>query len=225
MRHLSRFTLKVTLGLSITGSLFAAELSTAFPKPPIPLELAARMGRPFNDNAVFQQNMAVPVWGWTLPGAAVEVTFEQQKKSTTAGADGRFDVKLDAMPADKLKSVNDAPAGHALTVITRAEGKEEMTHFSNILIGEVWLCSGQSNMAVRFGNTAYPKNSKQKADYPALRFLDTEWTVTTPKTCGACYSITFVFGRKLQSELLVPIGLMNAAVAGTGPKARSMARI
>jgi len=71
-------------------------------------------------------------------------------------------------------------------------------------------------MSVKFGNTAYPKNSQSEANYPALRFLETEWTISTPKTVGACYSISFVFGRQLQSELLVPIGLMNAAVAGTG---------
>lgn len=221
MKTLSRFALQATfrllaLGLTTAGSLLAAELSTDFPKEPPPLELVPRMGRPFGDNAVFQQNMPVPVWGWTLPGAEVEVTFEHQKRSTTAGADGRFEVKLDPMPADKLKSVNDAPAGRDLTVVTRAGGKKETKACSNILIGEVWLCSGQSNMAVKFGNNAYPKNSQQDANYPALRFLETDWTVSTPKTCGACYSISFVFGRKLQSELLVPVGLMNAAVAGTG---------
>ncbi len=207
----------LALGMSTTtGTLFAAELSTDFPKPAIPLELTPRMGRPFNDNAVFQQNMPVPVWGWTLPNAAVHVTFDDQKHVTTAGTDGRFDVKLDPMPADKLKSVNDAPAGHILTVETRAGGKQQRKVCSNILIGEVWLCSGQSNMSVKFGNTAYPKNSQAEANYPAMRYLDTDWTVVTPKTVGACYSISFVFGRKLQSELLVPIGLMNAAVAGTG---------
>ena len=71
-------------------------------------------------------------------------------------------------------------------------------------------------MAVKFGNTAYPKGSQSEADYPALRFLEEDWTVTTPRTVGKCYSVSFVFGRKLQSELLVPVGLMNAAVAGTG---------
>ena len=205
-----------TLWLCATGSLHAAELSTAFPKEPPPLELAPRLGRPFGDHAVFQQNMPVPVWGWTLAGADVVVTFDQQKRSAKAGADGRWEVRLDPMPADRLKSVNDAPPGRTLTVVTRAGGKEETKSFSNILIGEVWLCSGQSNMAVRFGNTAYPKDSKKEADYPALRFLDEEWTVSTPRTCGKCYSVAFVFGRKLQSELLVPVGLMNAAVAGTG---------
>lgn len=144
----------VTLWLCATGSLDAAELSTAFPKEPPPLELAPRPGRPFGDHAVFQQNMPVPVWGWTLAGADVVVTFDQQKRSAKAGANGRWEVRLDPMPADRLKSVNDTPSGRTLTVVTRAVGNEETKSFSNILIGEVWLCSGQSNMAVRFGNTA-----------------------------------------------------------------------
>ena len=174
------------------------------------------MGRPFGDNAVFQQQKPVPVWGWTLPGADVMVSFGQQKKAAKAGADGRFEVKLDAMPADKLKSVNDAPAGQTLTVETRAGGETESRVLSNILIGEVWLCSGQSNMTVKFGNSAWPQNSQADADFPALRFLESDWTVCIPKTVGACYSVSFVFGRKLHQELLVPIGLMNAGVAGTG---------
>ena len=113
----------LALGLSIILPLPAAELATNFPKPPIPLELAPRMGRPFNDNAVFQQQMTIPVWGWTLAGAEVSVSLDQQKRTAKAGADGRFDVKFDAMPADKLKSVDDAPAGHTLTVVTKTEGK------------------------------------------------------------------------------------------------------
>ncbi len=197
--------------LSATGLLPAAELATNFPKPPIPLELAARMGRPFGDNAVFQQQMPIPVWGWTLPGAEVSVTLDQQKRSAKAGADGRFDVKFEAMPADKLKSVDDTPAGHTLTVVTRSGGKEETKTFSQILIGEVWLCSGQSNMAVKYGSRGTNLDPKR----PALRFLDEAWSASAPDTCGRCYSISYVFGHKLQGELLVPVGLMNAAEAGT----------
>ena len=198
--------------LSALAPLRAAELTTDFPKPPIPLELAPRMGRPFNDNAVFQQNMPVPVWGWTLAGADVDVTFGEQKRSTKAGADGRFEVKLDAMPADKLSSVNEAPAGRVLTVTTRAEGKEETKSFSNILIGEVWLCSGQSNMAVRYNS----KGITLDPNRPALRFLEDDWKVSAAQTVGRCYAVSYVFAHKLQGELMVPVGVMNAAVAGTG---------
>ncbi len=201
----------LALCLSSAVPLRAAELSTNFPKPPLPLDLTPRMGRPFGDNAVFQQQIPIPVWGWTLAGAEVSVSLDQQKRSAKAGADGRFDVKFDAMPADKLKSVDDAPAGHTLTVVTKAGGKEEKKTFSNILIGEVWLCSGQSNMAVKYGARGTNLDPKR----PALRFLDEAWLASTPDTCGRCYSISYVFGHKLQGELLVPVGLMNAAEAGT----------
>lgn len=212
----TRPTLKVALGfiaLTLCGNLLpAAELATNFPAPPIPLELAPRMGRPFNHNAVFQQNRPIPVWGWTLAGAEVVVTFDQQKRSTKARADGRFDVKLDPLPADKLKSVGDAPAGHTLTVVTKFGGKEETKTFTSILIGEVWLCSGQSNMAVKYNAGGGKLDPKR----PAFRFLDESWSVSAADTCGRCYSISYVFGHTLQSELLVPVGVMNAAVAGTG---------
>ena len=202
----------LTLLLGTTTFLNAAELATNFPKTPPPLTLEPRMGRPFGENAVFQQQKPIPVWGWTLSGAKVLVTLDKQKRNATAGADGRFDVKFDAMPADKLKSVEDTPTSHTLTVVTSAGGKEEKKIFSNILIGEVWLCSGQSNMSVKYSWRGMKLDSKR----PGLRFLDENWKISTPKTCGRCYSISYVFGHKLLDELLVPVGLMNAAVAGTG---------
>ena len=198
--------------LSCAVRLCAAELATDFPKPPVPLELPPRMGRPFNDNAVFQQNMPIPVWGWTLPGAEVAVSLDSNKRSTKAGTDGRFAVTFDPMPADKLKSANDSPAGHTLTVVTHTDGKKETKSFSNILIGEVWLCSGQSNMAVKYGSRGLSLDPNR----PALRFLDDSWNISTSQTCGRCYAISFVFAHKLLDELLVPVGVMNAAVAGTG---------
>lgn len=200
----------LALGMAATLSS-AAELATNFPKPPIPLELAPRMGRPFGDNAVLQQNMPIPVWGWTLPGADVQVTFDAQKLTAKAGPDGRFDVKLKPLPADKLKSAQDAPAGHVLTVVTRSGGKQETKSFSNILIGEVWLCTGQSNMAVKYGAVG----NKIDPNRPSFRFLDESWTVSAANTTGRCYSISYVFGHKLQGELLVPVGVINAAEAGT----------
>ena len=103
-------TLLRVLGLCAcaVGALPAAELASAFPKEPPPLTLEARLGRPFGDHAVFQQQMPLPVWGWTLPGAQVRVSFDDQQRSTTAGSDGRWDVTFDPLPADRLKSP-DAP--------------------------------------------------------------------------------------------------------------------
>jgi sialate O-acetylesterase len=198
--------------LSTTCPLPAAELASDFPKPPPPLTLEPRMGRPFNDHAVFQQQMPIPVWGWTLADAEVSVSLDRQKRSAKAGADGRFEVEFDPMPADKLKSVDDAPPGHTLTVVTRAGGKQETMTFSNILIGEVWLCSGQSNMAVKYQSRGLDLDP----DRPALRFLDEDWKASARDTAGRCYAVSYVFGHKLLDELLVPVGVMNAAVAGTG---------
>jgi sialate O-acetylesterase len=217
MNHGSKSLVAVCFGLLVCCLLIdhplrAAELATDFPKPPIPLELAPRMGRPFNNNAVLQQKMPIRVWGWTLVGADVIVSLDQQKQTAKAGADGRFDVTFDPMPADKLKSPDDAPAGHTLTVISRAGGKEEQKTFTNILIGEVWLCTGQSNMAVKYHSGGTNLDPKR----PALRYLDDTWTASAAETSGRCYGISYVFGHKLLGELLVPVGVLNAAVPGTG---------
>lgn len=208
--------LVVALFVIATSSLHAAEpavLSAAHETPQATLE--ARCTRAFGDHAVFQQGMAVPVWGWSLPQAEVEVRFASSTKKTTAGPDGAWRVTLDPMPADKLASVNDAPAGHTLTITTRLGGKEATKAFSDILIGEVWLCSGQSNMAGKFGRAVYPPGSDAEANYPALRNLESEWTLCAPNTIGSFSRVAVSFARELQRELLVPVGLMATAVGGT----------
>ncbi len=177
--------------------------------------LEARCTRAFGDHGVFQQGIPVPVWGWSLPNAAVEVLFESQKKTTIAGADGAWRVTLDPMPADTLASVHEAPAGRTLTITTRLDGKQATKKFSDILVGEVWLCSGQSNMAGKFGRAVYPPGSHQAANYPALRNLDQDWIVCTPDTIGGFSRVAVSFAREIQRELMVPIGLMATAVGGT----------
>jgi len=198
------------------ASLHAAEpaVPSAAPETPAPT-LEARCTRAFGDHAVFQQDMPVPVWGWSLPHADVEVTFNSSIKKTTAGPDGAWRVTLDPMPADKLASLNDAPAGRTLTITTRLDGKEATKVFSDILIGEVWLCSGQSNMIGKFRRAVYPPGSDKDANYPSLRNLDAEWTICTPDTVGDFSRVAVSFAREIQRELMVPVGLMTAAVGGT----------
>ena len=208
------FSLAVLAGASLSLPAADAKLMVEVPVPA--LELAPRLGRPFSDNAIFQQQKPIPVWGWSLPGAEVTVTFDQQKKSAVAGADGRWQVTLSAMPADKLKSLNEAPAGHTLTVVTKLGGKEETKTFKNILIGEVWLCSGQSNMCGPLRMNPYPPGTIEQASYPALRKqADDVWTICTPETAGKFSRVAFCFGRELQSKIMVPVGLIYAAVGGT----------
>jgi len=174
------------------------------------------LGAPFADNAIFQQAMPVPVWGTAQPGAKITVTFGDQSVTTAAGKDGMWKVALKAMPADKLKSVNDAPEGRTLTVASELAGRSETKTVRNILIGEVWLCSGQSNMAGKFGRAPYPEGSLAEANYPALRKLEAnEWTVSTPETAGRFSRVGFCFAREVQREILVPVGLLTAATAGS----------
>ena len=197
-----------------TALVLNAQEKTAQPAPP-PLTLEARCGVPFGDHAVLQQGMPVSVWGWTMPGAKVVVSFDQQSQTATAGADGSWRVKLAPLVADKIKSVNEVLPGHTLTITTELDGKKASKVFSDILVGEVWLCAGQSNMAATFGRGAYPPGSGAEANYPALRNLTTEWTVCTPQTVGNFYRVAVSFAREIQRETLVPIGLLSAAWSGT----------
>jgi len=121
----------------------------------------------FGDNMVLQQQQSVPVWGWAAPGAPVTVKFSGQSKSTRADADGKWLVKL-----GKLKT---SFAPQTLTV----ESGETKT-FTNILVGEVWLASGQSNMEKPVGIKAGQMptfNAEQQlaaANYPNIRIFKVE---------------------------------------------------
>ena len=177
---------------------------------------AIELGAPFVDNAILQQQIPVPVWGTSPPGATVTVTFGTQKKTTVAKDDGRWKVALDPMPADKLSSVNKTPKGRSLKIVSELGNKKSSKTLSNILIGEVWLCSGQSNMAGRFRKDPYPRGSLAKADYPALRRLeDGEWIISTPETAGRFSRVGFCFARKVQREIMVPVGVLIAATGGS----------
>ena len=209
-RHRAKTMKTITTILLLACSCLHGQ-DTPAPEP----TLEARCTRAFGDNAVFQQNMPIPVWGWSLPQAQVEVAFDKQKKSTVAGADGAWKVTLDPLPADQLTSVNEAPAGRSLTITTRLGGKQAAKAFSNILIGEVWLCSGQSNMGGPFRRAVYPPGSGAEANFPALRYLNQDWTVCTPETVGLFSRVGFTFAREIQREIKVPVGILFAAVGGT----------
>jgi hypothetical protein len=117
----------------------AGKGAAARPKP------AIELGAPFCDNAILQREMPVPVWGWSTPGAKVTVEFAGQKKTATAGADGEWTLKLDTLAA--------SAAPRELAVSDSAGNKVVL---KNILVGEVWICSGQSNMQYGWGKESLP---------------------------------------------------------------------
>jgi len=158
----------------------------------------------------------------SLPGATVTVRFEAQMKAAVADKDGKWRVILDPMDAVKLKSVNDCPEGKTMTITCEKAGKRTTREIKNLVVGDVWLCAGQSNMAGKMGRAGstrhYPPDSIEKANYPALRQLispKAEWVVCTPEAAFWFKKVGFFFGRRVQQDALVPIGLVLTAVGGS----------
>jgi sialate O-acetylesterase len=177
----------------------------------------------FSDNMVLQRNEHDPIWGWTTPGAMVTVTFRGRKYEATASGDGKWMVKLPPMKA----------GGPFEMTIVGPDNSE--AHFRNILIGDVWLCSGQSNMQFGVENLLNPDEVISKANYPNIRlfFVPYHLTLTPSHICGGTWEIctpdnlrkdgnwggfsavAYFFGRDLYRNLHVPIGLIHSSVGGT----------
>ena len=174
----------------------------------------------FSDNAVLQRGMSLPVWGTARDGEKVTVEFAGQKVSTTA-KDGKWMVHLEPLKA----------GGPFTMTITG----DNTVSIKNILIGEVWICSGQSNMQRPLGavNWAPPVDNWQQevaaANYPQIRAFsvpsrisftpvadsDGNWTVCSPKTVPDYSAVGYFFGRDLYQDLHVPIGLVFSYWGGT----------
>jgi sialate O-acetylesterase len=207
----------------LTGSLTlqGAKLAPKAESQPAPT-LLAQCAVPFNDNAILQQKIKLPVWGSSLAQAKVTVTFDTQTKSATADENGKWRVVLDPMNAEKLKSVNHSPVGKVMTIICEKDGKKAVKKINNLVMGDVWVCAGQSNMAGRMKRAGHPKNyppnSVNDAKYPALRFLtfpENKWQVCSPETAVWISRVSFFFARRVQRDALVPMGLMVTAVGGS----------
>ena len=169
----------------------------------------------FGDHMVLQRDQAVPVWGWGESGEKVTVTFGQQTQTATTGGNGRWSVKLDPVKAG---------GPYVLTVA----GKNTL-HFSDVLVGEVWLCSGQSNMEMQVNGVLNPHAESVTADYPKLRMITVkrnsadapqqtstgEWVVCSPKTVTGFSATAYFFGRELHKRLDVPVGLVHSSWGGT----------
>ena len=173
----------------------------------------------FSDNMVLQQKKVNRVWGWADPGQLVQVDFLEKNYPAYADANGNWSVFLDA-----------ASAGKTGTMAVWAG--ETTFEFNNVAIGEVWVCSGQSNMEWRMDmlKETYPQELKT-ARNDNIRFMvvektlatspqkdlpvSTKWTAVTPETVGACSAVAYWYAKQLQKELKVPIGLIVTAWGGT----------
>ena len=174
----------------------------------------------FGDHMVLQQGIKNKVWGKADPGEAVTVTLGGQTQSTTAGADGTWHVFLDP--------VQEYGGPHTLTV----KGKNTVT-FNDVLIGEVWVCSGQSNMQWSVNQANDPDLEKAAAKFPNIRLISVpqvgtqdpqwnfngKWAVCSPETVINFSAVGYFFGRQLHETLGEPGGLINNAWGGSAADA------
>ena len=177
---------------------------------------ALRLPGILGDNMVLQQEKPARIWGWAKPGADVTVSIAGQKKSATADADGKWKVELD-------------PIRDAAPLEMRVSSGTESLAVKNILPGEVWVCSGQSNMAVTVSEAADAAGEIVKSADPKLRFFTTEfhapsvpdedtsgkWVESTPQTAAAFSATAYFFGRELRKALDRPVGLILSANGST----------
>ena len=172
----------------------------------------------FNDHMVLQQNAEVKLWGWANPSEEVTITTGWDQKSyTTKGS-----------PNAEWSVIVSTPAAGGPYVIT-VKGYNTI-EFKDVMLGEVWFCSGQSNMEMS-ANWGIENGDEEvkNADHPNIRFFTAEhrsadapqidlkgkWQVSTPETMKSFSAVAYFFGRQLQQALGVPIGLINSSWGGT----------
>ena len=197
----------------VQASALAALLAAAVPNSGI-----ADVTLPgiFGEHMVLQQGKPLPVWGWADPGEAVTVSLGRPPAAqTTTGADGSWRVTLPAM---------EAGGPHTLSV----KGKNAL-EITDILVGEVWVCSGQSNMEWPVSRSLNASEEIANANHPRIRHvkiakkpaplpqadLQATWQICSPEVVAGFSAAAYFFGRDLHRELNVPIGLINTFWGGT----------
>lgn len=185
-----------------------------------PLFADVKIPTVIGDRMVLQRDKTVPIWGWAEAGESVTVEFAGQKKTATAGPDGGWKVALDPMPA--------SAEGRVLTIA----GKNTIA-LRDVLVGEVWVCSGQSNMQWNVNQSTEADLEALTAKYPNLRLISVpqvasqkplthfkgQWEACTPETAAQFSGVGYFFGRQLHLTLGVPVGLIDNSWGGSAAEA------
>ncbi|MCF0063119.1 sialate O-acetylesterase [Dyadobacter chenwenxiniae] len=176
-----------------------------------------KLARLFSDHVVLQRQKPIPVWGWAKAGEKVKVTLAQQALQTKADASGKWMVSFNPL---------EAGGPHTLNV----SAKSGQASVNDILIGEVWLCSGQSNMEWPVSAAKDFEIEKQNANFPQIRHFRVEhnvtlqpemdlkageWQIASSETVGAFTAVGFFFARELYQKLNIPIGLLHSSWGGS----------
>jgi sialate O-acetylesterase len=173
-----------------------------------------------SDGMVLQQGKAVPIWGKADPGESVTVRFGAQSRTTATAADGSWLVRLAPMRANATPAV--------MTI----SGKNQI-QLKDVLVGEVWLVAGQSNMQRLLSETANGEAATAAANHPLIRLFNVSrqvgfkhappplatWQACSPQTVKEFSAAGYYFGVELENELRVPIGLINSSFGGSQAEA------
>ncbi len=195
-----------------TASFAIAALSSAS------LQAVVKPNPLFTDGAVLQRGQDVPVWGTAAEGEEVTVEIAGQKVSTKA-KDGKWTIAL-------------KPLAEGKTLTMTVSGENTVT-VSNLLVGEVWVCSGQSNMEFSFDGSTNANEERPNAQYPEIRMFtvakkvavnpETEavgkWEICSPETVGGFSAVGYFFARDLYKKLGVPVGMIHTSWGGTPAQA------
>ncbi len=174
----------------------------------------------FGDHMVLQRDLDLPVWGWDVPGQSVSVEIAGQRVDAVADETGRWEVKL-------------APLKMSREPLQMTIQGSSNAVFENVLVGEVWVCSGQSNMQWPVSASDDPDLESLTAQFPNIRLItvpqigtqepqhdfEGEWIACRPETVADFSAVGYFFGRTLHQALDVPIGLIDNAWGGSAAEA------
>jgi sialate O-acetylesterase len=197
----------------VARHLFAAAVTLM---AALPAAATPRLAAIFGDGMVLQRDRPVHIWGWAEPGEALQAEFRGETLAAQAGADGRFSLRFQA-----------APAGGTHTLRVSGQGSVQL---QDLLIGDVWLASGQSNMAWPVRDSADAAREIAAADFAQIRHFTVgrraslqpqadvtpaRWQAATPDAVGEFSAVAYFFARRVHRETGVPIGIVNASWGGT----------
>ncbi|MBL8314629.1 MAG: hypothetical protein JNK55_12865 [Rubrivivax sp.] len=182
----------------------------------VPAVAAPRLAAVFGDGMVLQRDQPVHIWGWAEPGEALQAEFRGETLNAQTGADGRFSLRFRA-----------APAGGPHTLRVAGQGSVQL---QDVLMGDVWLASGQSNMAWPVKDSADAAREIAAADFAQIRHFTVarraslqpqadvtpaRWQAARPDAVGDFSAVAYFFARQVHRETGVPIGIVNASWGGT----------
>jgi sialate O-acetylesterase len=181
---------------------------------------AWRLPSVISDNMVMQCDQPVALWGWSDPRDAVTVTLGKQTKTAVADGNGKWSLKLEPLPASSEPQ--------SMSIVS-SKNPSQKSEIKNILVGEVWLASGQSNMGMTVGASNRAEEEEKAAEFPAIRMFTAarvtamsprdevagQWKICSPATVKGFSAAGYFFARELHRTLKVPVGILHSSWGGT----------